>query len=180
VDYPGCALWNPGTKVVIGTTIAPRRFVLVIDHVRSVSDVWNQEKSVMTRYVFIAAAITLVVVFSGCKEKSKVEGSGDRKLTLSQPSDESINRGGTAEVTVKIDRKNFRDPVIVKFEDLPAGVEVQDRDAKIGSEQSSGKFTLKASDDATVVSNHPAKVTAIGPDDMRASETFKITVKDKK
>jgi hypothetical protein len=125
---------------------------------------------------FVVACMLVGAV--GC-EKTTVEGTGGKKLTLTKPSDETIKQGDTASVKVHISREKFRDAVSVRFEDLPAGVEVQDKDGKIGTEDSSATFTLKAAGDAKLVENHQAKVTVTGPDGIKATEPFKITVKSK-
>ncbi len=77
-------------------------------------------------------------------------------------------------------RKNFDEPVDVKFDELPTGVEVEERSAKIAKGETTAKFILKASDKAKLVENQEAKVTVSGPDGMKATETFKVTVKEKK
>jgi hypothetical protein len=120
----------------------------------------------------------LMVVAVGC-EKTTVEGPGNKKLTLTKPSDQSIKQGDTDSVKVNISREKFRDAVTVRFDSLPTGIEVQDREKKIGAEETSATFTLKAAPDAKLVENQEAKVTVEGPDGMKATETFKITVKAK-
>jgi hypothetical protein len=133
----------------------------------------------MKRFVLwsvIPAAFLLVL--AGCQQ-STVEGPDKKKLTLKKPMDVTIKRGDTNQVTVSIDRGNFRDPVSVSFDNLPKGVTVQDKDTKINSGDSSAKFTLKAADDAELVTNHETKATVTGPDGIKVTEPFKVTVKDK-
>lgn len=125
--------------------------------------------------LFPAAALLILV---GCQQ-STVEGPDHKKLTLKKPFDVTIKRGDTSQVSVSIDRDNFRDAVSVGIENLPKGVSVQDRDSKIATGENSGKFTLKADDNAELVTNHEAKVTVTGPNGIKVTEPFKVTVKDK-
>jgi hypothetical protein len=125
----------------------------------------------------IATALTLVL-FLGCS-KTTVQGPDGKKLTLVKPTDQSVVRGETNKVMVTISRSNFRDAVTVKVEDLPAGVKIQETDLKIAQGDNTVSFTLLADADAKVVANHVAKVVVTGPDNMQATETFKVTVKDK-
>jgi len=82
-------------------------------------------------------------------------------------------------VKVSITRDKFTEPVTVKFADLPKGVEVGDSEMKIASSENSKTFTLKATPDAALVENHEASVTAEGPESMKTTEKFKISVKAK-
>ena len=132
----------------------------------------------MRKYILVTAATVLLALFAGCS-KTTVEGSGGKKLTLVQPTDHTLKRGSTTEVTVAIAREKFSDPVSVSFDKLPTGVEVVDKDKKIAADDNTAKFTLKASDKADLVSNQEVKVTVAGPDGMKATEPFKLTVKDK-
>lgn len=125
--------------------------------------------------LFIACVVVGTV---GC-EKATVEGPGGKKLSVTKPSDQSVKQGDTDSVKVSISRTNFRDAVTVRFDNLPQGVEIQDKDKKIPAEETSATFTLKAAPDAKIVENHEAKVTVTGPDGMSASEPFKVTVKGK-
>src|SRR5262245_45024849 len=118
----------------------------------------------------------LLAALVGCESRT-VEGPGGKKLTLSKPADQTLRQGGTNDVRISITRDNFRDAVTVRFENLPEGVQVMDRDKKIAAEDKSGTFTLKADDTAPPVENHEVKVTAEGPDGMKVTEPFKLTVK---
>jgi hypothetical protein len=122
-------------------------------------------------------AITLMAS-GGCK-KTTVEGPDGKKLTLTKPADQTLKRSGTEDIKVMISREKFRDAVAVKFENLPEGVTVQDKDKQIAAEETSATFTLKADEKAALVSGHEAKVTVTGPNGMQATESFKITVKEK-
>jgi hypothetical protein len=125
-------------------------------------------------------AVLLLGLIAGCPEQTtSVSKNADKKLTLTQPSDYTVVRGGNADVVVKIARTGFRDAVTVTFDNLPAGVEPKDKDNKIATEATSGTFALHANADAPLVTNKEVRVTVAGPDGMRATDTFKLTVKEK-
>jgi len=141
----------------------------------------DKEKSMMKHAFVVVPAALLLALIVGCPRPAStvVNSRGDKKLTLTQPSNVTIARGGNAEVTAKISRDGFRDPVTVTFSQLPPGVEAKDKDTKIAAEATSGTFTLHAKEDAPLVTNHEARITVTGPDNMTQTDTFKITVKEK-
>jgi hypothetical protein len=115
----------------------------------------------------------------GCKqEKSTVQTETGKKLTLVAPGNVKIERGNTAKVTVKIKRDKLEGPVGVNFDKLPNGVSLVNADQKITSDEA--EYTLKASDTADLVDNHVAQVTAKGPEGVAVTESFKVTVVEKK
>lgn len=120
--------------------------------------------------LFLAAA-------TGC-EKTTVEGPAGKRLTIVKPADQTLKRGEINEVLVMISRENFGGSVDITFENLPKGVHVVDA-RPIPSDKSRGTFTLHADPDAGLVEKHSILVTASGPDGMRATEMFLVTVKDK-
>jgi len=124
----------------------------------------------------MCASLCVAGLSAGC-EKTTVESTSGKKLTLMKPTDQNINRGDTEKVMVVVARSNFDAPVMVRFNDLPRGVSVVDSTSNIdGNERT---FVLKAAADADLVTNHQASVTATGPDGMAATEKFEITVKEK-
>lgn len=126
----------------------------------------------------LASALLVTIGLAGCAQTT-VEGPGDKKLTLLRPADQQMQRGETNQVMIVINRENFRDGVKVRFDDLPAGVRVQDKDAEIAAGQTTATFTLAADAKATLVNNHKVTVTAAGPNGMKAVENFQLTIKDK-
>lgn len=124
-----------------------------------------------------AAVIALLVAAIGC-EKTAVEGPSGKKLTLTQPSNQTMKRGETNQISISISRSNFSEAVGVKFSDLPKGTTIVE-DKKIASDKNSETYTLHSAPDADLVANSVCKVTVAGPDGMTATETFKITVNDK-
>lgn len=125
----------------------------------------------------IVAALALVVAGLGC-EKSTVEGPAGKKLTVVQPSNQTIKRGETNEIAIKVTRTNISDPLTVKFDGLPKGVTVVE-EKKITPDQNSVNYTLHAALDADLVQNSQSKVTVSTPDGIKTTETFTITVKDR-
>src|SRR5262245_36862300 len=132
--------------------------------------------------VLLSAALLAFALpaFVGC-EKATVEGpaGSGKKLTLTKPSDQTLVRGKTNEVRIAISRTGFRDPVSIRFENLPAGVTVQDMDRAIKADDTSTNFTLKAEPTADLVQNQEVRVTATATDGLSITETFRLTVKDK-
>jgi len=131
----------------------------------------------MRRWSIGAAALTGIVVIllggaAGCNK------TGTPRLTLKDPGNHTLTRGKATEVKISVSRENYRDPVTIKFEDLPKGVTVKDTDTKIATEKDSGTFNLEAAGDAPT-GDYTAKVTATGTGDLKDSKTFKLTVQDK-
>ena len=130
----------------------------------------------MTKYV-IAGMMTACLLAAGC-EKTTVEGPNSTKLTLVKPADSTVQRGSTDKVAIVVKRTNFSEPITVSFSDLPDGVSVTDDGGKIeGNERT---FVLRADENADLVSDHAAKVSATGPAGITATEVFHITVKEGK
>ena len=124
----------------------------------------------------ICLCIVIAAASPGCK-KATVEGPAATKLTLVKPLDASVKRGSTTKIPVVIQRENISGPVTVEFTKLPSGVSVADNAGKVeGNERT---FVLEASNSAALVSNHATEVSLHGPNGMTATETFRITVKDK-
>jgi hypothetical protein len=132
----------------------------------------------LTSFAFVAVATFPLLV--GC-QGSTVKGPGDKALKLTKPADQTLTQGDSNKVKVSINRDKFDDAVELRFENLPKGVKVEpEKDVKIAAKETSTEVTLVAEKDADVVSNHEVRVTASGPGDMKVTENFKLTVKDKK
>lgn len=101
-----------------------------------------------------------------------------KKLTLKAPASESIKQGDSHELTIKIDRSNFDDPVTIRLNELPEGVTCSTNEVVIPAGTTEAKVTLKVAPDAAV-GEHDVKVDAkaSGVDDN--TQTMKLTVKDK-
>ncbi|MFO0982890.1 MAG: hypothetical protein U1E76_14360 [Planctomycetota bacterium] len=131
----------------------------------------------MERFSLVMVLAVLMIGAAGC-EKSTV-GARGKRLTLMKPADQTIKQGETNSVMITIRRDDFRDPVTIRFADLPAGVQVQDESREIAAEDKTATFTLRAAPDAALTKEHLVRVTASGPDGLETEESFKLTVKDR-
>jgi len=130
----------------------------------------------MTKYVMIGLAVSALLM-TGC-EKTTVEGPNATKLTLVKPADSTVRRGSTDKVAIIVKRTNFSEPVVINFTDLPKGVSITDDGGKMeGAERT---FVLTADENADLVANHAARVSASGPAGITATEVFHITVQERK
>lgn len=124
-------------------------------------------KAVVILAAIVVLGMSLVYLSSAAK------GDAEKSLTLARPDKVTIKQGGTALVTIKIERKNFTQNVTVHFSDLPEGVSVTDAYRMInGPEQT---YTLAATDSAGIINNHFARVT-VEMEDLRATELLNITI----
>ena len=120
------------------------------------------------------------LVIAGCgrgDRESTVTGQAGAKLTIVQPAPVMLTRGGSAQVKIVIVRGEIKDPVAIGFDVLPNGVSVVAPDTKIVGIE--GTYTLKAEDDAQLVANHHAHVTAKGPGNISATVDLVMTVQEK-
>jgi hypothetical protein len=109
--------------------------------------------------------------------EATVRGKNGEKLTIAKPRAQDIERGGTETVTVHLKREHFSDPVNISVSDLPAGVEAVDVPRATTGEKV--EFVLRANDNADLVDNHRVLVSAEGPEGYRATETFRLSVKNR-
>jgi hypothetical protein len=130
----------------------------------------------------LATIVALTSVFClgyGCRQTT-AHGAEGRTLTVTKPADQTVRQGEAEQISVSVTRTKFTEPVTVKITNLPAGVRVVENDRKLSGDQMTATFTLQADPTAGLVSNHAAKVTAEGPDGLAASETFLVSVKEKR
>ena len=127
----------------------------------------------------IAAAALAGLSLAACG-KSTVEGAAGTKLSLYEPQAVVLHRGGTAKTDIKITRTSLPGDVKIKFTNLPKGVALveSDLDARIAGND--GTFMLSASENADLVENSVAQVTATGGDDIGVTKPISITVKENK
>ena len=86
--------------------------------------------------------------------------------------------GSRSGVGGALHRGNVAGPIALKFDQLPSGVEVVERDATIPAGRESARVTLYAKPDADMVSGHAVRVTATVPDGgPSVTEVFHLTVK---
>jgi hypothetical protein len=124
----------------------------------------------LSTFILAAAAFGLC----GC---SSDETSTGKKLSLLQPTSQTLKRGETNKIAITVTRRGFDGDVGIEFVDLPAGVKVVE-EGRIPKDDNLRNFTLHADNDAALVANHHAKVKAKGPEGLETSQTFEITVKE--
>jgi hypothetical protein len=136
-----------------------------------------------TLSAFVAVALFALVGCSGDKGKTgetgKVKGEGGKELTVTPPDNTTIKQGDPKQVTVKIKRTKFEDPVMVTLDDLPKGVSAEEKEGKIEKDKTEFTFTLKADKEAKPEKGQVVKVTAKGPG-MEQTVTFKLDIEEKK
>jgi len=137
----------------------------------------------MTLQRYTLLALSLAFLAAGCSDssgrvagvdKTTVRGPSGQKLTLVKPAGVTIQRGDAETVTIQLRRENLHEDVRVTIDDLPKGVEAVD--APRSTNGDSINLVLRASDQADLVKNHQAQVTAEGPHGMRATEPIEINV----
>jgi hypothetical protein len=126
-----------------------------------------------TALLVIPILVFALMAVAGC-ERVTVEGSGGRSLSLTMPANVDIVRGRTETVEVYITRKNTTAPVTVSISQLPSGVTVRQPSRTV--ETDSVAFILEANNDATLVKNQAVAVTIEGPDGMRGTDHFNLSV----
>lgn len=115
---------------------------------------------------------------AGCSKSASVTGEGSRKLTLDRPAAVTVHRGGMAKADIKIKRQDLPGDVAIRFSNLPKGVDIVESDNRIVGTQ--GSYTLRADENAELVENYAADVTAsAGPGNISVSEPINISVKAK-
>ena len=152
------------------------------------------------RIMTIGMVMAALMLVSGCKdtgqsgEKSSTAQTKEKSLTFVAPAAVRLARGGTADVTIKLERKNFDDEVTVKFDNLPKGVHIV---GAAGLNVNAGPvhidlghqappiagdgaiYTLKADADAPLVTDSEMQLTAKGPDGKTVTTSLKVTVIEK-
>jgi len=126
-------------------------------------------------------ACAMVVGTVGCPNKEKSTAPTTKEgntFVLTKPSDQTIKKGDTDKIKISVDRKGINAPLDVTFSDLPKGVSLVEKEAKIAADQNSAEFTLKADADAPAVVNHQSTVSVKGGG-TETSANFNTTVKDK-
>lgn len=113
----------------------------------------------------------------GCGKSATVEGEAGTKLTLTKPSAVTIQRGDMSKVDVKITRRDLPGDVTIRFANLPSGVDVVDSANRLVGDK--GSYTLRAAENADLVENHMADMTATAASGLAVTQSFSITVKEK-
>lgn len=131
------------------------------------------------------SAMTLALVVAGCQESTSTGPATTttetgkpaiKKLSLVAATGQTIKQGNTDDVSIKITRDNFNDPVTIRLNDLPAGVELIGNEVVIPSGQNSITLQLKAAPDAAT-GDYKVKIDAQAPGLADNVQTFTLTVK---
>ena len=128
-------------------------------------------KPIISLGLLCAAALV-----AGCASSTS-KGTGGRELTIVRPASQTLHRGQTNRVAIVVRRENIPSNVTIQFDQLPKGVSVVEADRKVQPGELGVDYTLVAANDADLVANHQARVTAKAPDGLSASETLTLTVK---
>ena len=119
--------------------------------------------------------LAATLLLGGCREEATVEGERG-ELTLTKPDDMDLVRGQAAKVNIHIDRDDAEGEVAITFSGLPQGVRVVDADKKIAAGADEATYNLQVADDAALVQNHKATVTAkLGA--MSIAQDFMVDVR---
>lgn len=134
----------------------------------------------------IGAAVLVLAVAVGCQKTTSTgpgapkAGGGTtlKKLTVIAAKNQSIKQGDTDKVLITITRDNFDDPVTIKLNNLPKGVEVVGGKVEIPRGSNSATVQLKANDDAEP-GEHDVTIAADAPGLNENTQTFKLNIKAK-
>ncbi|MCE9582557.1 MAG: hypothetical protein K8T20_08700 [Planctomycetes bacterium] len=130
----------------------------------------------MKPYLLLAGlALPCIVAFLGCASTS-TSSTGAAKITMNKPSNQTLGRGATNTVEIKIWKENINADVSVHFENLPYGVEVTEKDTNSKDNHCVANYQLSASVNARLVTDQVVRVTAQGPDGLAVTQSFEMTV----
>jgi hypothetical protein len=122
----------------------------------------------------------------GCETKSGTAPSTNpnkpsetRKLSITAMDSQTITQDKTDELTVHVNRDNFKDPVTIEVRDLPKGVTLVTKDLTLPGDKSDITLTLKAAPDAPAVNDHVFHVIAKSGELTTPPKDVKLTVKAK-
>jgi len=124
------------------------------------------------RNLTIAAPLALLLA-TAC-DSNEVRGAEGTTLSLMAPANQSLTRGETNDVAIKIDRGDFVGPVAIEFSNLPSGVSVANP-GTIPAGDELKNFTLTVGADAALVEGHQVTVTASAKD-LRVKQIFEVDV----
>lgn len=125
----------------------------------------------VTSILMLLLSASLIMV--GC-QKTTVEGPGGKEMALVAPRSFDIARGQTRTLQVRVDRKNFTDPVKVSLSQLPSGVSATDASQTI--ETNMATFVVTADGDASLVKGQKVMVSVEGPDGMSVKDYVDMNV----
>jgi len=128
----------------------------------------------MLRSAVVVASVLSMLMVAGCAHQATATNHNGSRLTLNEPSNQTIHQGETNRVAVRVQRDGFGDPVKVSFSNLPRGISVQEDTIPAGD--TAKDFTLIAATDAVVVERQLVTVHA-NSSGMNTVQTFELTVK---
>jgi len=130
-------------------------------------------------FTFVAVIAAGALVNAGCEHHTSTSPDGNKSISLTKPSNATITQGETANMDIKISRKGFNEPVTVRFEGLPEGVTVEEKDNQIAKDSNSTRFTLKAAANAAPVTDKAVTVITSASGIPEVRDSFNVTVRAK-
>lgn len=123
----------------------------------------------------IALILAGLFASAACSTSSARDGHG-AALAVRQPMDQTIHRGTTNVVRVRVNRHNVAGPVAIRLENLPQGVSMLEANPRIASGEDDVAITLVADRGAAILTGHFVRVVAQGPDGATGAEGFRVSV----
>jgi hypothetical protein len=129
----------------------------------------------MRKLIIPILALGLVASLGACSS-STARGQRGESLTLVEPSNQTLVRGKTNQITLTIDGDQIRGPLEVRFDHLPSGVRIVEENRKIPASATWATFTLYANDDADLVRGNTVTVEIESEDGLVARHFFDLDV----
>ena len=108
------------------------------------------------RMLYTAALSVGILMPIGCEKATSTapstkpgDASATRKVTATVKDAQTITQDKTDEISVVVNRDNYKDDVTLQVTDLPKGVTVDTKDLTVRPDVSTFTLTLKAAPDAT-------------------------------
>jgi hypothetical protein len=102
------------------------------------------------------------------------------ELLLTFPKEMSVEAGSSTALKVEITRKQFDDPVTVKFSDVPDDVKIDPPEIKIAKGDTDATFTVKVDAKAKEAKGSVIKIAAEGGGQKVAPQDIKLNILAKK
>ncbi len=133
-----------------------------------------------SRMTFAVLALGFAALaFPGCRSHDTVTvtGTNGAEMTFRKPHSETMRRNETGEITLRIERKGFVEPVAIDVEGLPNGVRVLNAPLQFEQDQERMILHLQAANDADLVTDRVITVRVHGPGTAIAAQSFELTIK---
>ena len=98
--------------------------------------------------VLAGIAVACIVPGLGCASTSTSSTTAERKITLSKPGDLTLKRGETDDIVIKVWKQNINSDVSVRFDNLPRGVQVLEKEVNSKDNECIVSYTLSAGTNA--------------------------------